>query len=339
MKRLLSVCLCLLLLTGCALPQTSGQKQYSATFLTLFDTVTTVVGKAGSEAEFQALVQPVQQALEHYHRLFDIYNEYAGVVNLKTLNDRAAQAPVPVDGELLALLEDCKSYYAATGGKFNPAMGSVLGLWHEARQDGVNDPANAYLPEADALAAAAGHMNPDDIVLDKENSTVFFADPLLKLDVGAIAKGWAVERVCREAPRGLLLSVGGNVCATGPKDAAGTPWAVGIQNPQGGDYLHILNVTGGCVVTSGSYQRAYAVDGQLYHHIIDPATLYPGKLWTSVTVVCRDSGLGDVLSTALFLLPQAEGQALLDRFGAEAMWVDTQGNQFYSPGFRALIRN
>ena len=80
------------------------------------------------------------------------------------------------------------------------------------------------------------------------------------------------------------------------------------------------------------------VDGVRYHHIIDPDTLHPGAFWRSVTIVCDDSGLADALSTALFLLPLEEGQKLLDQCGAEAMWLDAEGNQYYSPGFNALIR-
>ncbi len=340
MKKLIPLLLCLTLLGGCASPSEPEKKQYTATFLELFDTVTTVVGRAESEEAFQAMVQPVRDELERYHRLFDIYDSYDGIVNLKTVNEQAALAPVTVDPIILDLLADCKRYSSATGGVFNPAMGSVLGLWHEAREDGLNDPSSAYLPDGDALLAASLHTDPNAIVLDREASTVYFSDPELKLDVGAIAKGWAVERICRALPSGLLISVGGNVCATGPKTEEGTPWAVGIQDPAGGEsYLHILNITDGCVVTSGSYQRAYAVDGKRYHHIIDPATLYPGTLWTSVSVVCADSGLADVLSTSLFLLTREEGQALLDDFDAEAMWVTSSGEQFYSPGFRALIRN
>ncbi len=340
MKRLISLLLCAVLLSGCSAPGAQTQKQYTATFLSLFDTVTTVVGKADSEEAFHAKVQPLREALEHYHRLFDIYNEYEGLNNLKTVNDRAAIAPVSVDGEIIALLEDCKSYYSLTGGMFNPAMGSVLRLWHEAREDGLRDPQNAKLPEAAALEAAAQHMDPADIILDRQNATVFFADPQLKLDVGAIAKGWAVERIAETMPEGLLISVGGNVCATGPKDVGNIPWAVGIQNPDPKeDYLHILNITGGSVVTSGDYQRAYQVAGVSYHHIIDPSTLYPGRYWRAVTVVAEDSALADVLSTALFLLDKPSGEALLSRCDAHALWVDTRGELYYSPGFTPLIRN
>ncbi len=340
MKRFFSLLLCCLLLSGCRLQKLPEQKQYTATFLELFDTVTTVVGRAESEEAFQAAVKPLRDELERYHRLFDIYEEYEGTVNLKTVNDRAAEAPVAVDAEIIALLLDCKEYHKASGGVFNPAMGSVLRLWHDAREDGFNDPQNAYLPDTDKLREAALHIDPEQLVIDAEASTVFFSDPMLKLDVGAIAKGWAVQRVCEKAPSGLLVSVGGNVYATGPKAADGTPWAVGIRKPTDNDgYLHVLNIKKGSVVTSGSYQRAYAVAGKLYHHIIDPRTLYPAEFWTSVTVVCEDSGLADVLSTSLFVLDREAGQALLDRYGVEAMWVDTEGNNHYSPGFRGLIRN
>ena len=92
------------------------------------------------------------------------------------------------------------------------------------------------------------------------------------------------------------------------------------------------------MVTSGDYQRTYAVDGTLYHHIIDPETLYPATLWRSVTIVCADSGAADALSTALFLMEYAQGLALLEQFDAHAMWVAPDGTIQYSPGFEELIR-
>ncbi|MBR7177910.1 MAG: FAD:protein FMN transferase [Oscillospiraceae bacterium] len=337
MKRLIPFLLALLLLTGCT---GAGEepKQYSATFLTVFDTVTTVVGRDVSEEAFTEKAQAVHDALLRYHQLFDIYNDYEGLNNLKTVNDRPGEA-VKVDSAVIDLLLDCRRYYDLTGGRVNAAMGSVLYLWHEAREDGLNDIPNAYLPDEDALTEAANHASWDSILIDEENSTVTLTDPEARLDVGAIAKGWSVQRVAETAPAGLLISVGGNVCATGPKDETGTPWVVGVQNPDGGDdYLHTLYLHKGSIVTSGDYQRAYMVDGELYHHIIDPDTLYPGRLWRAVTVVCDDSGLGDALSTALFLLPMDAGQKLLDKSGAKAMWVGHDGEMYYSTGFEDLIR-
>lgn len=341
MKRIICLLVTLgLLLCGCtgAKPQEEKTK-YNATFLTLFDTVTSIVGYADSEEEFRATAQQLHDELLEYHQLFDIYNSYDGINNLKTVNDSAGIEPVEVDARIIALLKDCKEYYALTSGKVNVAMGSVLYLWHVARNDGLNDIANAYLPELSALEAAKAHVDIDALIIDEAASTVFLSDPDMRLDVGAIAKGWSLQRVCDNAQAGLLISLGGNVCATGPKDETGTPWVVGVQNPDGGEeYLHTIYVSGGSVVTSGDYQRTYMVDGEFYHHIIDPETLYPSTLWRSVTIVHPDSGLADALSTALFLLPRDDGQALLDSCGAEAMWVDGEGQIYYSPGFEDLIR-
>ena len=338
MKRFFALLLTLsMLLCGCT-GAGEEQKQYSATFLTVFDTVTTILGRDASEEAFTAKAQAVHDELLVYHQLFDIYNVYEGLNNLKTVNDHPGEA-VSVDKAIVDMLLDCKAYYELTGGRVNAAMGSVLRLWHEAREDGLNDFANAYLPDGEALAQAAEHADWDDVLIDEANNTVTIADPGLRLDVGAIAKGWSVQRAAETAPEGLLISVGGNVCATGPKDSTGTPWVVGVQDPDGGDnYLHTLYLTKGSMVTSGDYQRAYMVDGELYHHIIDPDTLYQGKRWRAVTVVCPDSGLADALSTALFLLPIEEGQKLLDACESTAMWVDAEGNMYYSEGFQDLIR-
>lgn len=337
-KRIVFILAITLLLSSCSFGQ-SGPKQYTATFLELFDTVTTMTGLSDSEEAFFQQAQDIRDELEIYHQLFDIYNSYDGINNLKTINDNAGIAPVEVDRKIIDLLLDCKAYYDLTGGLVDVTMGRVLQLWHKARNDGIDDPANAYLPDPAALEEAAKHRGWDFIIIDEEASTVYIADSEVSLDVGAVAKGWAAQQVAEIAPQGMMISVGGNVCAPGPKDENGTRWVVGVQDPDGGsEYLHTLYLSKGSVVTSGDYQRCYMVDGKLYHHIIDPATLYPSTHWRSVTIVCDDSGLADALSTALFLLPLEDGRALLERCGANAMWVDLDGECYYTPGFEEIIR-
>lgn len=338
MRRLCALLLACALLGGCAsVLAVGGQRQYSACFLSLFDTVTTVVGYADSEDAFRTQAQKIYDDLLFYHRLFDIYEEYEGITNLKTVNDSAGIAPVTVDKEIIALLKDCRSYYEAGGGRVNVCMGAVLTLWRDAREEGRTDPANARLPDEAALRAAAEHMDFDDVVIDEAASTVFLADPLLRLDVGAVAKGWAAQRVIERAPEGILLSVGGNVCANGARSDS-SPWRIGIEDPNGGESLCTLALRQGSVVSSGDYQRFYQVNGRNYHHIIDPNTLYPAAFWRAVTVLCPDSGDADALSTALFLMDREAGERLLTRFDAEAMWVGANGEIAYSEGFaKALI--
>lgn len=331
-----------LLLSGCAGQANPEPKprRYEASFLTLFDTVTTIVGYAETEEDFRRTAQEFHDSLLEYHQLFDVYHEYGGINNLKTVNDRAGGDPVEVDGRIIDLLLFCRELKGLTGGRVDVTMGSVLALWHEARTEGVDDPEHAALPDAGALEEAAKHTGFDLLEIDQEASTLRLTDPLARLDVGAVAKGWAVEQVCRAAPAGLLVSVGGNVRATGPKPEGNSPWVVGVQDPDGGkqDYLHTLNIDRQSVVSSGDYQRYYTVDGVRYHHIIDPDTLRPGVLWRAVTVVCPDSGLADGLSTALFLLSREEGEALAERCGAQAMWVAPDGGLLYTDGFLELVR-
>ena len=338
MRRLV-ICFLLLgiLLPGCGSVSVKMQP-YSVSFLGLFDTVVTVVGRDVSEAALQTKAEAVRVDLERYHQLFDIYHSYDGIANLKTVNEQAGISPVKVDKDIIALLKDCKAYYTLTDGKVNVAMGGVLQLWHECRSYGITNPEFAMLPSAEKLKGASAYSDINAVVIDEAASTVYITDSRVQLDVGAVAKGWAAQRVAEKSPDGLLISVGGNVCVTGPKDTKGTPWVVGIQKPDGDGNVHTLNITNGCVVTSGDYQRMYMVDGKAYHHIIDPETLMPSTYWRSVTVVCDDSALADVLSTALFLLPLDAGKNLAEKCGAEVMWLNAEGDSAYTSRFQALIR-
>ena len=350
-SALLAAALSLSLLAGCgstsgstASSAADGPQRYSTVFYDVFDTVTQVIAYCDSEEEFTAQMDALHADLVEYNQLYDIYNDYDGVTNIKTINDNAGTAPVTVDDKILGMLELAQTMYDTTGGKLNIALGSVLNIWHNYREAALADDndSNNQLPTQEELDAAAQHCDIANLIIDEDAKTVYLADPAMSLDVGSVGKGYAVEQAAQAAEaRGLtsaLISVGGNVCATGPKTEAGDPWVIGIQDPDGGDYLHTVCVTGGSVVTSGDYQRTYLVDGESYHHIIDPETLMPSRYWRSVTVVCADSGIADALSTALFLMPQDEGQTLLTRYNAEAMWVDADGGEFFSPGFRALLR-
>ncbi|MDD6966563.1 MAG: FAD:protein FMN transferase [Firmicutes bacterium] len=332
-KKIIPLLLVLVLLSGC------GEKEkqvYQTVFLDVFDTVTTLRGYEESEQAFQQRAEQVHQALQEYHKLFDIYNDYPG--GLKQVNDNAGLSPVQVDRAVLDLLKDCRDYYELTQGRVNVAMGSVLYLWHEAREAGLNDPEHAALPEMEKLKEAAKHTSFDTVLLDEQAGTVFLSDPSQRLDVGAVAKGWTAQRVSQLLPEGYMLNVGGNVCTRGVKPGGGK-WNIAVQSPNAGeDNLCVVSLAGQSLVTSGDYQRSYTVDGKRYHHIIDPDTLMPSEYWRSVSILCDDSGLADCLSTALFLLPLEEGKALAEQYNVEVMWVDADMNITQTPGFTAALR-
>lgn len=348
-KRCVCVILSLFLaggLVGCA-PFSSAPRR-SQTYMDVFDTVTEITAYGMSEAEFSADVRKLHDELTAYHRLYDIYNAYPEMNNLKTVNDAAGGAPVKVDGRIIDLLEYGLDAYERTDGRVNILFGAVLSLWHEAREQGLAAPEAAALPDAAALQAAGAHVSHRSLVIDRAAGTVRLTDPAARIDVGAIAKGYAVEQVARYAEEELgwssaLISVGGNIRAIGGKGGvdSDTPFTVGIQNPDttsAKTYLTTVNITDMAVVTSGDYQRYYTVNGKNYAHIIDPDTLYPAAYVRAVTVVCADSGLADVLSTALFCLPPEQGEFLLEKTpNAHAVWVLTDGSLQYSEGFTTYM--
>ena len=195
------------------------------------------------------------------------------------------------------------------------------------------------------LEAAAQHCNIEDVIIDREAGTVYLADPEMRLDVGSVGKGYAVEQVCQAArERGLVslsLSVGGNLRSVGSKPQ-GQPWESGIVSPwddsliynSGSSLLAVVNSNDQALVTSGDYQRFYTVDGVRYHHIIDPDTLWPADYFTAVTILCPDSGLADCLSTGVFCMPLEEGMALIESLeGVEALWCTKDGQVIRSSGF------
>jgi thiamine biosynthesis lipoprotein len=342
MKKTLSIFLAFAIafcFTACSGNATKNQK-FTSSFLDLFDTASTITAYDVSKSAFDKNFEKMHSELQKYDNLFDIYNSYDGITNLCTVNQNAGKAPVKVGSEIIELLKYGKQIYDLSEGKTNICFGSVLSLWHNAREVAENG-GNAKLPSTKDLQNANNHTNIDDLVIDEENSTVFFNDEKMQLDVGAIAKGFAVEKITEWAKQNLwqsaVINIGGNVSAFGYKNNDGkTPWAVGIENPQqnGDDYLFKLNVANLSVVTSGDYQRYYVVNGKKYCHIINPQTLMPSEYVASVTVVCNSSSLADALSTTLFNMSIDDGKKLVESMsGVEAVWVDKNYESTYSSGF------
>ena len=340
MKRIAAMLLIIAaLFAPCGCKKTDAKYQYA--FFDIFDTVTELTIYAKDEAAAADAAKAAHERLIYLNRLYDIYNEYDDAVSLMAVNASAAKAPVSVSEETMALLKFAKEAYTLTGGRVNAAMGSVLSIWHDYREAGLADEANAALPPMELLEKAAEHTDINSIVLDEANGTVFFTDSMVRLDVGAIAKGFAGQLVMDELSLRIgegqisaaLISLGGNVCAAGTKPN-GEAWQIAVQNPRGGDNAATASIASGYVVTSGDYQRYYTVNGVRYNHIIDPDTLMSADKHASVTVISQDGALADALSTALFIMDTDEGRALIDSIDdAEALWIAKDGGITRTDGF------
>lgn len=326
--------------------------KYTDSFLETFNTITVVVGYTKSEEEFKGYFDKIHNRFIELHQLYDIYNDYEGINNIKTINDNAGIQPVKVDKEIIDLLKFGKEWNVRTNGQTNIALGSVLRIWHDYRDAGKEDPENAKLPPMQDLKAAESHTDINKVIIDEVNSTVYLEDPDMSLDVGAIAKGYATEIVADEiVAAGLIsgmISSGGNIRVLGkPLDGVRERWGVGIQDPEkfilADDQSNLLDVVflnNASVVSSGDYQRYYIVDNKVIHHLIDPETLMPGDFYRAVTIITEDSGLADALSTAAFLMPYEESRALIEGIeGVKAIWVMKDGKIETTEEMRKIMKS
>lgn len=337
MKKILSLVLSFVLLFSLFGCTNIKYTKYSKSFLELFDTASSITAYDTSQESFDKKYSELYKVIKKYSELFDIYNGYDDIINIKYLNDNAYKEPIEVDKEIIDLLNFSIKAYAFTNGKVNIAMGSVLSIWHDYREGGK------ALPPKSKLTESSKHTNIDDIIIDNKNSTVFFKDKELKLDVGAVAKGYVCNKIYEYITKNNLwqnavISLGGNIITVGSKPD-GKSFVIGIENPNSNDYLMKVNAKDKTsVVTSGSYQRYYTVNGKNYSHIIDPDTLYPAEYFTSVTVISSDSALADAFSTALFCMSYDDGIKLVEsNEKIEAIWLDNNGKTYQSSGIKAII--
>ena len=334
-KRALALLLCALLmlpLYSC----TGRKKKYSESYFGYFDSFAELTVYTDSKDDFLRYSEIVAGELKKYHQMLDAYNEYESTVSICTLNERAAHEPVTVAPELLDFLLKSKEMHELTLGYTSVTLGALTRVWKDAIK-------TQTVPNEDVLAESARHTAIDDLILDEDKSTVRFADEKLKLDAGALGKGYAADRIAEAlalegCTDSFLLNLGGTLVAKGEKPD-GTPWLAGIQAPDGGELDGVsVNLSSDvfetvALSTSGSYHRGFLQDGVVYHHIVNPYTYKPENIYASVSIICYSAMQADALSTALFSMPLDEGQALIAlHAGKEAVWQLTSGEVVMSDG-------
>lgn len=357
LKYFLSLCLVLGLLvnlTGC--PQTAqegdNKKAKGMVYYSFFDTVSYVYSYSGdTQGDFEANCNEVSEILDKYHKLFNIYYDFAGVTNLKTINDNAGGEPFKVDSELIDFLLYAKELYTLTNGEMNIMMGAVLRPWHDARTNksfeglyceycgrfsAAEDCVDGKCPQSDpdhpgdeakkcqrpivtfeyAIEKGSKHISFESLEIDPVNNTVRITDPEASIDVGALGKGYATEMAAQHLKNknvnGYVLNIGGNIRIVGTK-TDGTGWLTGIKDPKAPNekYASYITIANTSCVTSGDYERFFSVGGKQYHHIIDKDTGLPAEYFSSVTIITENSGLADCLSTALFCMSYEDGLELV----------------------------
>lgn len=227
------------------------------------------------------------------------------------INSMAGIEPVHVAADTFAVIKKGLEVSALGDGFFDITIGPVVSLWGI----GTDSP---RVPSPSELKKALSKVDYRNVDIDEEKLTVFLKNTGMSIDLGAIAKGWAADRIqsflsSSGIERGII-NLGGNVMVLGKKNNS-TDWHVGIQNPEDtrGSYIGIISAESCSVVTSGKYERYFIVDGYKYHHIFNPYTGYPvDNDLISVTIVAKESLTADAYSTLGFSLGLDKGLKLVD---------------------------
>lgn len=261
------------------------------------------------------------------HRIDRLMSHYKPESQLSRINRDAVAQPVVVDRELALLIAKSLEFSEMSGGAFDITYASV-GYLYDYRER--RHPTDAE------IQAALPAVNWRQVVVDPGASTVRFLKPGMRIDLGGIAKGYAVDRaIALLATRGIgnaRVTAGGDTRLLG--DRRGRPWMVGIRHPDDPDRVVLrLPLEDTAISTSGDYERFFDEDGVRYHHIIDPATGKSPHAVRSVTVIGPDTTLTEGLTKSLFILGPERGIALIDeRHDADAVIVASDGKVWYSKG-------
>lgn len=257
-------------------------------------------------------LEAASAALDEVARLEQQYSVYRSGSELSQLNALAHQVSFPVEPRLLALLEQALELHRLTQGAFHPAVGRLIQLWRAARKA-------ERLPATEELKTAIADAAVEHIQVDRENSTIHFSQPGPMFDLGAIGKGYAVDRAAEildaAGVEHWLIHGGKSSALVRGGHAGHDGWPVALQNPLLPDRpFGTLLLKDAALSTSGTAVQWFRHNGQRYGHILDPRSGWPVDAMLSVSVIAPQAALSDALSTAFFVLGVENALACCDNF-------------------------
>lgn len=251
--------------------------------------------------------------------------------DVSRINFLAGKKAAVVSKDTLKVLAAAKEIGIESGGAFDITVRPLMKLWRQGQSGDIPDNAG--------ITAAKSLMGLQKLMFSDEMNRAFLSIKGGAIDLGGIAKGFAADEAVKiitsAGIKNAVINFGGNIVAVGFNKRK--PWCVGVQNPTAprGENIGSLFVTDKSVVTSGVNERFFIIDGQLYHHIIDPRTGYPAKSGLlSVTVVAENSMTADALSTAAFVLGEDKSLPLLRKYNCEAVFARESGEIYCTDGLR-----
>lgn len=278
----------------------------------------------------KAVEEAANKAFDEIKRIDALMSRYKEGSEVSLVNKNAGIAPVRVGQELIEVLKEAVKISDLSGGAFDVTIGPLTDLWGF-------DVEKRVVPSPDDIERLRKLVDYKKLKIDEAVSTVYLEEKGMMIDVGGIAKGYAIAgamKVFEDASiKNVIINAGGNLNLRGGKK--GKPWRIGIQDPRDeSKILGKLDLTEISVATSGDYQRFFIKDGMRYHHILDPRTGYPAKGLISATVIGRSKTSMDGFSSAVFILGAEKGAALMKKIGAEGIIVTDDGKITVSEGLK-----
>jgi len=278
-------------------------------------------------------------AFEHAFREFDRLDALLSVwkdgSDVLRMNAAAGKAPVKVSGDTIEVLAIAHDVSAWTNGKFDITFGALADIW-KFDQDQDNT-----VPTRAQIEARLPLVDFEQVVIDRTAGTAFIRKPGMRVHLGGIGKGYAVDRaVALLKERGLrdfMIQFGGDLYVAGTN--GGKPWALAIADPRGNhNPFATIEMSDGTFSTSGDYERTFMKDGVRYHHIIDPDRGEPARLCRSVTLVTNRAVIADAVAKGVFILGPTDGMALIEKLpDVEGVIVGANNQVLVSSGLKGRV--
>jgi thiamine biosynthesis lipoprotein len=270
----------------------------------------------------------IYHALKDVERIENLMSSYISTSEISKINDNAGKQPVKVSWETFSIIRRSIDYSVKYDGLFDISIGPISELWGFNTDHPVKE-----VPDKKIIDSLVKFVNYKKIILNENDTSVFLPEPQMNLDLGGIAKGYAIDRAANimknNGIKSFMVNGGGDLYVSGLKEDS-SKWTIGIEHPRDKTRIFAkLELSNYALGTSGDYERFSIINGKRYHHIFDPRTGYSAPLSQSATALAPTAEEAVILSKYLFIIGTEKYKEFLETSGVRGVIIDSDGNEFH----------